>query len=393
MSIDILKVAKEAQAKKADNPDVINATVGMYYDENGMIGGMPSVFDGLKSLDEYHMLPYPSVDGSEPFKSNVISWVLGQYEDKLRKNLYISACATPGGSGAIAGTFAVYGKPGASVFVSNIRWQYDRYADRAKLNIFEHQLFKNEAFDLESFEQRLHILTSQQKQVIVIINDPCQNPTGYTLSIDEWKSILSILNKYHQNDIVLLYDLAYLEFSDEADTRLKISYLDSLENHVLTMITFSGSKTFGAYGLRLGAAIALSKDEEKIMHFKKAFINEARGSWSATPTPAIELLNHFSIKSHQEAFLRDLNHMKSVVQKRSYLFKEQAASVGLKTLPFKSGFYIIVKADDELDAFKKLSAHDIYAIPMAHGIRIALCSLPLKEIDGLANRIQKILSN
>lgn len=393
MSIDILKVAKEAQLKKAVNPDVINATVGMYYDEDGFIGGMPSVFNGLKSLDENHMLPYPSVDGSEPFKSNVMSWVLGKYEEKLRKNLYMSACATPGGSGAIAGTFAVYGQPGESIFVSNIRWQYDRYADRAKLNIFEHQLFKDESFDLESFEHRLDILTEQQKQIIIVVNDPCQNPTGYTLSIDEWKSMISILNKYNQNDLIFLYDLAYLEFSDETDTRLKISYLDSLEKHVLTMITFSGSKTFGAYGLRLGAAIALSKDEGKILHFKKAFINEARGSWSATPTPAIELLNYFSMKPHQEAFFKDLSHMKSVVQKRSYLFKEQAASVGLKTLPFKSGFYIIVKADDEQEAFKKLCAHDIYAIPMANGIRIALCSLPLKEIDGLANRIQKILSN
>jgi len=392
MSIDILKVANEAQKKKESNPDVINATVGMYYDETGFIGGMPSVFEGLKALDENHMLPYPAVDGAEPFKSNVISWVLGEYEDKLRKDLYIASCATPGGSGAITGTFGVYGKQGDKVLASDIRWQYDRFADRAHLSIFEHRLFKNGGFDLESFDEKLKELSKVQKQIIIIVNDPCQNPTGYTLSMKEWESILSIFNTYKNNDLIFLYDLAYLEFTDENDARLKLSYLNRLEKHVLTMITFSGSKTFGAYGLRLGAAIALSKDEDKITHFKQAFVNEARGSWSATPTPAIELLNYFSNEKHQQAFLKDLNTMKKIVQKRSYMFKEQAQDAGLKTLPFKSGFYTIVLTNNEHEAFLKLMEHNIYTIPMAGGIRIALCSLPLREIDGLAYRIHNILS-
>ena len=392
MLIDILQLAKEAQRKKMTNPNVINATVGMYFDEEGRVGGMPSVFKGIKSLDENQMLPYPAVDGGEPFKSNVISWVLGAYEEKLRKNLYISACATPGGSGAISGTFAVYGKPRESLFISNIRWQYDRFAARARLNIFEHNTFIDGHFDLDSFNQKLGELSKIQKQIIVIVNDPCHNPTGYTLSIDEWKSILCILNEYRDNDIVFLYDLAYLEYTSENDPRNKLSYLDVLDKHVVTIISFSGSKTFGIYGIRMGAAIALSKDENKILYFKKAFINEAKGSWSATPTTAIELLNHFAIKSNQPEFLQDLDKMKLVMQERSIMFREQAQKAGLKTHPFISGFYIIILSDDPEQAFKDLLEHDIYTIPMAGGIRIALCSLTLPEIDGLAARIQKIIN-
>lgn len=391
MIVDILQLAKEAAKKKEFNPNVINATVGMYYDENGLIGGMPSVFKGLKSFSEEQVLPYPASDGAEPFKSNVISWVLGQYEDKLRKSLYMAASATPGGSGAIAATFSVYSNPGDYVFVSNIRWQYDRYADRAHLNLFEHNTFIDDHFDVKSFESSLGELAKKQKQIIIVVNDPCHNPTGYTLSMNEWKDILLILNSFKENEIVFLYDLAYLEFTDEKDARNKISYLDVLDKHVLTMISFSGSKTFGAYGIRMGAAIAMSKDEAKIRHFKRAFINEARGSWSATPTAAIELLNYFSLKENQKEFLQDLENMKSIVQKRSNMFKEQAKEHDLKTHPFKSGFYTIVLADDPDEAFKKLLEHDIYTIPMAGGVRIALCSLTLKEIDGLAGRIKEII--
>lgn len=392
MLVDILQLAKEAAKKKEHNPNVINATVGMYFDEEGRIGGMPSVFKGLKTFNEDAFLPYPASDGSEPFKSNVISWVLGEYEEKLRRSLYIAASATPGGSGAIAGIFSIYSNPGDSVYISNIRWQYDRFAQRAHLSLFEHNTFIDGHFDVLAFEKGLDELSRKQKQIIVVVNDPCHNPTGYTLSFEEWKSILSILNKYVDNDIVFLYDLAYMEYTDESDPRLKLSYLDSLAPHVFTIIAFSGSKTFGAYGMRLGAAIALSKNEEKVRKFSNAFVQEARGSWSATPTSAIELLNYFAKKENQKEFLEDLDVMKTIVNKRSALFKEQAALAGIKTHPFKSGFYIIVLNDQPEEAFKKLLENDIYTVPMAGGIRLALCSLPLKEIDGLANRIQKILS-
>ncbi|MFA6801124.1 MAG: aminotransferase class I/II-fold pyridoxal phosphate-dependent enzyme [Acholeplasmataceae bacterium] len=392
MIVDILQLANEAQRKKEINPEVINATVGMYFNEEGCVGGMPSVFQGFKTLNENQVLPYPASDGGEPFKSNVISWVLGSYEDKLRKSLYIAASATPGGSGAIAGTFAIYANPGDYVFVSDIRWQYDRYAASKKLKLFEHNTFIDGHFDLDSFESRLEKLCKIQKQVIIVVNDPCHNPTGYTLSMDEWKEMLIIFNKFKENDIVFMYDLAYLEFTDEKDARLKISYLDVLAPHVLTIITFSGSKTFGIYGLRMGAAIALSKDETKIKNFRNAFIEEARGSWSATPKAAIELLNYFSDKKNQLAFFLDLENMKASVQLRSKMFKTQASEIGLETHPFKSGFYTIVLAKDPEEAFKKLLDHQIYTIPMAGGIRIALCSLPLKEIDGLAHRIQKIIN-
>ncbi len=391
MSVDILQLAKEAAAKKQTNPNVINATIGMYYDEEGRIGGMPSVFKGLKALNEDQVLPYPAADGGEPFKSNVISWVLGQYEDKLRKDLYISACATPGGSGAITQTFDLYGKPGNKVFISDVRWQYDRFASRAHLSIFDHNTFVDGHFDIDSFQSRLAALCEIQKQVIVIINDPCHNPTGYILSMCEWKKILSILNQFKDNDIVFLYDIAYLEFTNEEDSRLKLSYLNVLEDHVITIVSFSGSKTYGVYGVRLGAAIAISKNEQKILDYQKNAVAHARGSWSSTPTPAIELLNYFSLEEHQNDFLKDLEHIKTSVKARSDLFKSQAEENHLLTHPFESGFYTIVLAEDPDLAFKKLLDQDIYTIPMAGGIRLSLCSLPLKEIDGLAGRIKEIL--
>jgi len=391
MAIDILQISRNALEHQKKDPSVINASIGMFFDEDRKISGMPAVSKALRELPDMSVMPYPAVDGGKAFKDNVISWTFGQYEKRIREEMYVDACATPGGSGAIASTFSVYAKPNDYIFVSNIRWQYDRFADRAHVRLYEHNMFKDEGFDLESFDQSLGELCKIQKQVIVIVNDPCHNPTGYTLSHYEFKRIIDILNKYDQNDIVFLYDVAYLEYTSEKDNRIKMLELLTLKEHVMTVLAFSGSKTFGVYGLRLGAAIGLSKNKKHIENFRPRFVNEARGSWSATPTISIELLNHFSKKENFEAFAKDLVKIKEIVQKRSASFIQQAKEIGLKTYPFKSGFYVIVLTDHPMEVYEKLALDGVYVVPMEKGIRIALCSISLKEIDGLPKRIMKFL--
>lgn len=392
VSVDILKISKDALEAAKIYDDVINASIGMFYDEDKTIGGMPIVTKAIRQFADELILPYPAVDGGADFKKNVISWVLGKYEPEIREKMFMSACATPGGSGAIASTFALYSKPNDYIFVSDVRWQYERFADRAKLRIFEHKLFKNDAFDLDSFKERLEELCQIQKQVIVIINDPCHNPTGYTLSLDEWRIIIDTLNEKINNDIVFLYDVAYLDFSHEEDTRQKMRFLPNLKKHVLTIISFSGSKTFGVYGMRLGAAIAISTNESLVKQAIPKYINEARGSWSATPTPSIELLNHFSKKENKDAFKQGLLHITTLVKKRSALFLEQAKEAGLVMYPFKSGFYAVILTKDPDQDYLKLAEHRIFAVPMNGGIRLALCSLSLKDIDGLSAKIKRILN-
>ncbi len=392
MAVDILKISKDAREAKKLYNDVIDASIGMFFDEDKSIGGMPSVSKAIRTLTDDQVLPYPSVDGGPTFKKNLISWVLGKYEEDIKKTMYVDACATPGGSGAIASTFSVMAKPKEYIFVSDVRWQYERFADRAKLNLFEHKLFDGDAFNIQSFKERFNALCAIQHRVIVIVNDPCHNPTGYTLSLDEFNQIIDILNEKKDNDVVFLYDVAYLEFTHEEDNRLKMSYLPKLKDHVLTVISFSGSKTFGVYGLRMGAAILLSKNQEMVIDAHKKYVNEARGSWSATPTISIELFNHFAKPENKKVFLKDLERLNGIVQARSTSFNEQAKEIGLITYPFRSGFYTVILTKNPDQDYLKLQEHHIYAVPMNGGIRLALCSLSKSEIIGLPQKIKTILN-
>jgi len=391
MVIDILQISRDAHEAKRHFNDVIDGSVGMFIDEDGFVGGLPVVFETLKSMPPELTIPYPAVDGGQPFKDNVFNWVFQEHGDLIKQHFQHFVCATPGGSGAVASVFRTLVPAKEKILVSDIRWQYDRFSEPDGVNLQHFQLFDGERFHLASFEAELRKLCAIQRRVTVVLNDPCQNPSGYTLSIEEWDNVIAIMNKMDQNEIVFLYDIAYIDYSCERDQRLKASKLIDLKPHVHVMITFSGSKTFGAYGLRLGALVGLSRDKDWLAKARRDVFELARGSWSCSPTPSIELLNKMMTPELKPRFLEGLARARATIIKRGQLFLEQAKQVGLPLIPYINGFYVIVKRDNSQQAYETLAKHRIYAVPVDQGIRIALCSLSLKDIDGLPQRIKQLL--
>ncbi|MFA5236221.1 MAG: aminotransferase class I/II-fold pyridoxal phosphate-dependent enzyme [Bacilli bacterium] len=391
MVIDILQISREAREAKRHFYDVVDGSVGMFIDEKGFVGGLPIVYENLVKMTPEQFIPYPAVDGGQPFKDNVFGWAFQNYEKLIKDNFHSYVVATPGGSGAIAAALHNHSEPGEEVLVSDIRWQYDRFSEPARLKLRSHPLFKGNQFDLEGFTRELKDLCKTQHRVIVIINDPCHNPSGYTLSHSEWIGILEALNRQTQNDIILLYDIAYIDYSCEIDQRAKAAELVRLAPHVNVLMAFSGSKTFGSYGIRVGALIGLSRDADWAAKSRNRVFNFARGTWSCPPTPAIELLNRMLSPAMRPDFIEGLKEARATIIKRGQLFLEQAKQVGLPLVPYRNGFYVIVTCPDSYEVYKKLTEYRIYVVPVEQGIRMALCSMSLKDIDGLPARLKKII--
>mgnify|MGYP000986536624 CR=1 FL=1 len=269
-NVDILALAKEAQLAKQKNPSVIDATIGMFFDDDRQMI-IPQVKAAFNKIDVQNIFPYGTPSGGPQFEENLIDWVFDDQTSFMQDNFLISALATPGGSGALSVFFGTYGTPGESVLISDIRWRYDFFTDAANLKIKSFKLFENDHFNLVDFKAQLDILTKQQHRVMVVINDPCHNPTGYQLSTQEWQSIIEILNSYDQNDMILIYDLAYFDFDPNGRyaSRANFAPLKALKSHVSVLIAFSASKSFAIYGIRLGGAIGLFKTKEQQDYFKK----------------------------------------------------------------------------------------------------------------------------
>lgn len=389
--IDILKIAKQAQAHKKEDSNVIDATIGMFYnDQQELI--IPDVAKAFHQLDLLETFKYGATDGGREFEENILNWILDEKREKLANKFLFTGVSTPGGSGALSMVFNSYGSPGEKALVSDLRWRYDYFLKSAKMDVHEHKLFDGDKFDLTDFEKQLAYLTTIQKRVIVVINDPCHNPSGYQLSKDEWINIVKILNQFNQNEIILTYDLAYFDYDPRgfSQARVTFDYLMDLEKHVQVLICFSASKSFAIYGVRLGGLVGLHHTKDQYDFFKKDVLDDALGKWSTAPSVGVGIFNQLAGKKAD--YVKELTKLTSTLKNRGEIFIKEAIDANLEVFPYRGGFFVLVKSKDPETDFIKLTQEKIYLIPMESGLRIALCAITTKEVYGLAGKIKAIIN-
>lgn len=392
-TVDILALAKEAQIAKQKNPQVIDATIGMFYDDEKQMV-IPQIKEAYNKVSLETAFPYGSVSGGKLFEDNVLSWIFGDGKNRIDQHFHLQVLATPGGSGALSIFFGTYGNQGDFVVVPDIRWRYDFFTQAAKLQIKSYPLFKNKAFNLEGLKETLDEITPKQKSVMVVINDPCHNPTGYQLTEDEWKKLIELFNGYPHNEIYMIYDIAYFDYDPRGfeSARKRFEMFDKFSANVSVLIAFSASKSLGIYGVRLGAAIGMFKNAAAYDYFVKEALENALGKWSTAPSIGIEIFNYISENNHKNEYLPYLKKLTSILKSRGDIFTEEARHTKLAYYPYQGGFFLLIKSENPLADYKKLIAEaGIYLIPMDQGLRLALCSLTTHEIFGLAQKIASII--
>ena len=100
------------------------------------------------------------------------------------------------------------------------------------------------------------------------------------------------------------------------------------------------------------------------------------------------------LKEDKEAYLKELAEAREMLMKRSDLFIRQAHDCGLELYTFSDGFFVTLKMKDNESrdkAHQRLLDNHIYTIKVNKGIRVALCSTPLKIVDGLAYKIKELM--
>ena len=49
-------------------------------------------------------------------------------------------------------------------------------------------------------------LLKKQGRVLIVINDPCQNPTGYTMTSEEWDKVIDVMNEVSKDGTPVVKD-------------------------------------------------------------------------------------------------------------------------------------------------------------------------------------------
>ena len=371
---------------------VVNATVGSILDEDEKLAVLPSVLETLRNLPDSEFAAYAPILGTPDYLESAIQAAFKEY----RPEGYIKAAATPGGSGALRQTIWNYSEIGDTILTSDWYWgPYKTLAEEnlRKLSVFS--LFDNEKrFNLNSFEMKVKELLTRQNSLVILLNSPAQNPTGYALSDEEWEQVIMIIKREALNEskkITLICDIAYIDYAGKAsDTRRFMRLFSGLPSNVLVVVAFSISKSLTMYGLRTGAAVCVSSDKGVAEEFSGVFEASNRGTWSNGTRCGMKLL---SVIMNDKELLRKVDEereeVRLLLEKRAEVFINEAKSVKLDICPYNAGFFITIPASQSEESCKLLKKDNIFAVPISRGIRFAICSVPLYKMKGIAEKVKK----
>lgn len=377
---------KEAQAKYGKD-NVTNAVLGTLADDEGNIIALDSVYNRLEKMDKEKIASYAPIEGEKSYRQTVIDLCFADYKPEA----YISAIATPGGTGAIRCGIFSYADVGDPVICHDYFWQpYKKICDEFERDFRTYNFLTDDLkFDLESYEKAQNKALKDHDRMVSIINSPGNNPTGYSLTDEEWDEVIRISKKAVESGkkITLVIDVAYIEFAGDGEQKKFFKKFENLPENLFVLVAFSMSKAYTAYGLRSGAAIGISSSKEVIEEFDHALAHSARVNWSNGVHAPQHILVDLAKDENIEEYEKELSELKRMLSDRARVFVGEARRHKLRIIPYFGGFFAFVPTDRAFEIAEKLEKENIFTIPSAKGIRVAICSANKKDIVKLVERI------
>ena len=367
-----------AAAKK--DPEAINATAGCLYDEDGKMFTYECVNEAEKSITAIQKASYAqSPAGNKDYIDLLGKFVL---DDRVTNNY---ACmATPGGTGALSTVINMCLEENDTIIYPEIAWgNYKVIANELNL--------KTLTYDVYNLDDLFNKIDSVDDKVFVIINSPCQNPLGCSYSLEEWEKIMDKLNNTNK-ETILLCDIAYIDYAN-GDPKEYFKLFNNISDNLFVTIGASCSKAFSYYGQRLGLLIAINNDKEFVEHYINLASRLARATWSNLNNGGMLVIAEV-LSNHYEDYLKELEGAKAMLKTRVDMFVEQANENKLELYKFSDGFFVTLKMENNEirdQVHQKLIDNHIYTIKVNKGIRLGLCSTPLKTVDGLAKKIKELM--
>lgn len=379
-------IAKEGKEK------VVNATIGALLDDNRELIVLSSVTDVFKKLSPKEFAEYAPISGIPQFREAVKKDALGSYKPKG----FAEAAATPGGTGAIRNTIANYSERGDSVLVADWYWApYNTIAQEQGRKVETFSFFNKERkFNGEDFEKKTAEILTRQDRLVIILNTPAHNPTGYSLTHEDWQVVREALQKLpKEKKIALLVDVAYIDFAgDEEENRFFLPILEEMPENVLPLISHSLSKAYTLYGMRCGALICLAPNADLADEFRRVCEFSSRASWSNCPrAPQVILSKIYADPELKSRVCEERKGFREMLIRRGRAFEKAAEECGLEMVPFDAGFFASIPCDNPDEVSARLEEEGIFLVPLAKGLRVSVASISEEICGSLPRRILKAM--
>lgn len=383
--------AAVAAEKEHGAAKVTNATLGAIFGEDETLACIPTVEKVMREMPMSEIIAYAPVAGLPAYIESVKEIVFGAQ----RPEGYVEAVATAGGTGAVHHAIENYSEAGDAVITADWFWgPYHSLCQNIGRRLETFALFDEAlAFNTKAFSAKVTELLETQDSLLIILNTPAHNPTGYSLSDEDWDAVLSTVQDHAKKGkrLSILVDIAYIEYSGTKDeTRGFMKKFAHLPENIFVMFAFSMSKGYTLYGQRTGAIVGLSASRAVIEEFSNVSKFSSRATWSNVNRGAMALLATIQ----QDAALlaqyeKERDALYQAVRARGALFMKEAKECGLTALPYKAGFFLAIPSKDPQAVTNRLHEDLIFAVPLKRGVRIAICGIATSKVEGLAAKFKK----
>jgi aromatic-amino-acid transaminase len=381
----IFALNKEATERKKRGEAVVNATVGALLDDDGKLAVLPTASRVVREVPAEEWAPYAPIAGAPDFLAAVTG-------DLLRDEPDMKACAvaaaTPGGSGALRQAIANFLEPGQSLLTTSSFWgPYQTLCDEADRKLSTFTMFDaNGGLDVAALDRALAEQIASQKRALVFLNDPCHNPTGYSMRASEWRAVVERLVAHAEEaPVTLLVDTAYFAYA-AGDPRAFLKELRPLLGKVALLFAWSASKTFTHYGLRVGAVVACVPDEKERRMTEAAFSYSCRGTWSNCTRGGMKAITRLLTDPElARAADAERDELKKLLGARVAAWNRLAPERGLRYPRYEGGFFVTVFTDDARERAVRMKEKGVFVVPQKGALRVALCSVAEKDVPRLVD--------
>lgn len=360
----------------------IDLGVGVYKDEAGNTPIFASVRKAEQMmLEAQKTKTYLGIAGNKGFGTQVLDLMLGGAVPADRARIV----QTVGGTGALYVLLALVARarPGATVHLSDPTWpNHGPIAAHCGLKTASYPYFDAATRGVK-FDAMLAALDALGPDDVVLLHGCCHNPTGANLVPEQWDQVAASLAR---TGAIPLLDLAYMGFGDglEEDAYGTRKVVASVPE---ALVAFSGSKIFGLYKERVGAAVIVGRSAAEIDIANTQLFNIIRSVYSQPPDHGAEIIRTIladpALRKEWTDELEAMRlHMIALREGLAEAIRERSNSADFDFIARHRGMFSLLGLSSAVDALKR--DHGIY---MTGDSRINVAGIPGDRIDVLADAL------
>ncbi|MDD9651863.1 aromatic amino acid transaminase [Klebsiella pasteurii] len=322
-----------------DDPrsDKVNLSIGLYYNEDGIIPQLKAVAEAEARLNAqpHGASIYLPMEGLNTYRHAIASLLFGADHSVLAQHR-VASIQTLGGSGAlkVGADFLKRYFPGSRVWVSDPTWEnHIAIFEGAGFEVSTYPWFddKTNGVRFAAFLEKLNTLPERD---IVLLHPCCHNPTGADLTNAQWDQVVEVLKA---RNLIPFLDIAYQGFG--AGMEEDAYAIRAIANAGMPMlVSNSFSKIFSLYGERVGGLSIVCEDTETAGRVLGQLKATVRRNYSSPPNFGAQVVAAVLCDSALKAsWLAEVEEMRT----RILAMRQELVDVLKETVPGGNFDYLL----------------------------------------------------